>query len=70
MPEVAGNAAVLVDPFDIHAISKGMEQLINKKDLRYDCVQRGLERVKTFSVDRMAFEFFKLFKGLSRENYF
>ena len=53
MPEIAGNAAILVDPFSINSISNGMEELLDKE--RYDkFVQLGKKRVSCFSWDNTA----------------
>lgn len=45
MPEVAGQAALLVDPLDIEAIAKGLKDLYKGVDLRQGLVRQGsLER--------------------------
>jgi len=53
MPEIAGNAAILVDPFSVNSISNGMEELLNKE--KYEkFVQLGKKRVLSFSWDNTA----------------
>ncbi|MDG2226482.1 MAG: glycosyltransferase family 1 protein [Flavobacteriales bacterium] len=53
MPEIAGNAAILVDPFSVNSISKGMEELLDKeKYAKY--IQLGKKRVLSFSWDNSA----------------
>ena len=53
MPEIAGNAAILVDPFSVNSISKGMEEILDKeKYIKY--VQLGKKRVMYFSWDNSA----------------
>jgi len=54
IPEVAGDAAVLVDPYDEEAIAEGMYQLLTDQKLRKWLVRRGLERVKLFSWRKTA----------------
>ncbi|HSW69026.1 MAG TPA: glycosyltransferase family 1 protein [Gammaproteobacteria bacterium] len=54
MPEVAGDAALLVDPFDVGSISAGIEKIVNDAPLRKQLVERGLERAKLFSWDKTA----------------
>ena len=49
LPEVVGDAGLLVDPFDTNAIADALEKLISDKDLREDLSRRGLERAKKFS---------------------
>lgn len=53
MPEIAGNAAILVDPFSVNSISNGMEELLDKA--KYEkLVQLGKKRVLYFSWDNTA----------------
>ncbi|WP_191557874.1 glycosyltransferase family 4 protein [Brevundimonas aurantiaca] len=49
LPEVAGGAAVLVDPYDAHAISRGIRALDADEGLRKDLSQRGLTQAEKFS---------------------
>ncbi|MEL6614648.1 MAG: glycosyltransferase family 1 protein [Bacteroidota bacterium] len=48
MPEVAGDAALLVDPLDVDAIAGAAVRLATDVDLRADLVSRGAERARTF----------------------
>lgn len=63
MPEVAGKAAILVDPFDIDSIKNGLEKLLDAK-LRQKQVQLGRQRVKLFSWEEAARETLELFKKI------
>lgn len=49
LPEVAGNAAILVDPVSVDAITDGITKLVNDSELREHLVQKGLLRAKRFS---------------------
>jgi len=49
LPEVAGEAAVLLDPRDVDAISDALVRLANDAILRADLAARGRERAKEFS---------------------
>ena len=53
MPEIAGNATVLVDPFSVNSISNGMEQLLDKEKVK-KLIQLGTKRVLYFSWDNTA----------------
>lgn len=46
--EVAGDAAVFVDPYDIEAMRRGFVRLMESEALRSECVEKGLENVKRF----------------------
>jgi glycosyltransferase involved in cell wall biosynthesis len=52
MPEVAGDAAVLVDPYDPHAIKDGIKRVLTDPVLRESLVQKGLIRARDFSWER------------------
>jgi glycosyltransferase involved in cell wall biosynthesis len=52
LPEVAGEAAVLVDPYDTAAIAKGITDLEHNEDLRNDLVRRGKRQAALFSTER------------------
>jgi len=54
MPEVAGDAALLVDPYDVGALAKAMRQILTNEKLRERLVKKGFERVKEFSWERCA----------------
>jgi glycosyltransferase involved in cell wall biosynthesis len=49
MAEVAGGAALLVDPFDIEDISQAMEKLAFDESVRSDLIAKGYDRAKVFS---------------------
>ncbi|MEJ5197831.1 MAG: glycosyltransferase family 1 protein [Anaerolineae bacterium] len=56
LPEVAGDAALLVDPHDVDAIADAMFRLITDPDLRDELIRRGRENVKRFSWEKCARE--------------
>jgi glycosyltransferase involved in cell wall biosynthesis len=54
IPEVAGDAACLVNPTDKRAISDAMIQLIKAQDYREALIEKGVERATLYSWDRCA----------------
>ena len=54
MPEVAGDAALLVDPFSAGDIAMGLETIFTQPALRQELVARGFERRAMFSWDQTA----------------
>ena len=54
LPEVAGDAALLVDPGDVDAIAEGLLRLFGDPGLRERLVAAGRERLGTFSWVRAA----------------
>lgn len=67
LPEVAGEAALLVDPYNIEEMAHALCRPIKEEDLRYTLIQRGLERAKLFSWERVARQILdiyeKVYKG-------
>ncbi|MEM8828697.1 MAG: glycosyltransferase family 1 protein [Cyanobacteria bacterium P01_G01_bin.19] len=54
MPEVAGDAAILVPPLDTAEIAKQLTQLYLNPGERQELVNKGLERVKQFTWEQTA----------------
>ncbi|MBN1484694.1 MAG: glycosyltransferase family 4 protein [Chloroflexia bacterium] len=54
LPEVVGEAAVLVDPLDVAGIAAGLRRLIEDGALRQSLRAAGLERARGFSWERSA----------------
>jgi glycosyltransferase involved in cell wall biosynthesis len=54
MPEVAGGAAYLVDPYDIDQIAQGITALATDEGLRQDLIHKGANRAQDFSWERTA----------------
>jgi glycosyltransferase involved in cell wall biosynthesis len=52
LPEVVGDAAVLIDPYDPAAIAAGVRQVLTDPGLRAALVARGLARARAFSWER------------------
>ncbi len=49
LPEVVGDAGVLVNPYDPQAIADGVVNVLEDDALRHDLTARGLKRARTFS---------------------
>jgi glycosyltransferase involved in cell wall biosynthesis len=56
IPEVAGDAAVLVNPYDTREIARGLLRICLDSGLREWLRKKGEERAKTFSWERTARE--------------
>jgi glycosyltransferase involved in cell wall biosynthesis len=52
LPEVVGDAAVLIDPMDAGALADAMARVLGDPELRAGLIARGHERVKMFSWER------------------
>ena len=56
MPEVVGDAGLLVNPYDFQEIGEVIYALLKDKELREVLIKKGLERVKIFSWEKAAKE--------------
>ena len=54
LPEIAGNAAIYCDPFNVQEIQKGLEQLIENDTLRIQLSENSINRATEFSWDQAA----------------
>jgi glycosyltransferase involved in cell wall biosynthesis len=52
MPEVAGDAALLVDPYDPRAIADGIYSVLTDEKLRREMVHKGIARAGQFSWEQ------------------
>lgn len=67
MPEVAGGAAVLVDPFDCSSIRQGFERVLRDGKLREEMVDKGLSNAKRFHAESVAEQYAKIYQSLLKK---
>lgn len=68
MPEIAGNAALLCDPFSENDIAVHLRRLYEDAGLRQTLIEAGAEQRKQFSWDTAAEEMYALLLSLSKKN--
>jgi len=56
LPEIAGDAALCVDPYRVEAITDGINRLVNESDLYENLIEKGFLRAKDFSWETTARE--------------
>jgi glycosyltransferase involved in cell wall biosynthesis len=64
MPEVAGDAACLVNPYDVNDIKNGFNKIINDDGYRKILIENGRKNKKRFEGDFIANEYYKLYKKM------
>jgi len=64
MPEVAGQAAVYVDPYSTESMSEAIIQVCNNAELRNKLIDAGTQRCKEFSWEKSAAQTFEVYKKL------
>jgi glycosyltransferase involved in cell wall biosynthesis len=68
LPEVVGDAALLVDPCNEHEIANAIQRLLLDEKLRNELIGRGFERVKLFSWERTARETLQVYEAVITKN--
>ena len=68
LPEVAGDAAVLVDPYDPHSIVDGIRRVLTDPALAQELRIKGLVRAREFSWERSVARTRELYKEVSERN--
>ncbi len=67
MPEVAGKAAHLVDPFSVDEMKKGFIKIINNEEYRNKLIENGYANCKRFSIETITAEYMKLYREIAEE---
>ncbi len=62
LPEVVGDAAILVDPHDIDGLTVAMWRVLTDEDLRTSLITKGLKRASLFSWERAAQETLNVYR--------
>jgi glycosyltransferase involved in cell wall biosynthesis len=65
MPEVAGDAACLVNPFETVSIREGVNKVIQDADYRECLVRAGFENVKRFAPKTIAAQYAAIYEELA-----
>lgn len=68
MPEVAGDAACIVDPFDLASIRAGIQHIIQDPVYRDQLVRKGFQNVERFRPQVIASEYAKIYQQLLNGN--
>jgi glycosyltransferase involved in cell wall biosynthesis len=64
MPEVAGDAACLIDPYDVNSIKFGLIKVINDTNYRNKIIEKGYSNVKRFDLEFVALQYADLYKKI------
>ncbi|MCD6419940.1 MAG: glycosyltransferase family 4 protein, partial [Synergistetes bacterium] len=68
LPEVCGDAAYYVDPYDVEDIALGIRTVLSDENLQKELVRKGFERVKLFSWEKTAKQILEVFEEVLRES--
>jgi glycosyltransferase involved in cell wall biosynthesis len=64
LPEVVGDAGVLVDPYDTDAIAQALAEVLENTGLREELSRRGLERARRFTWPQVAEQTVRVYKEI------
>lgn len=64
LPEVAGGAALMVDPYNINDMAGALAAVLTDEKLKNSLIKRGLEQAKKFSWNKAAREYLEVFNNL------
>ncbi len=63
MAEIAGDAALLVDPYDVDEIAEAMHKVLTDENLRGTLIEKGFRRASQFSWEKTARETLAVYKA-------
>ncbi len=64
LPEVAGDAALLVPPTDVDALAAALDRALADEALRADLIAKGLARARQFTWDKSARQLLDIYRRL------
>ncbi|MEM3833362.1 MAG: glycosyltransferase family 1 protein [Thermoprotei archaeon] len=67
IPEVVGDAGILLGPFDVEGFAYWMREVLTNEDLRFKLSQKGLERSMNFSWEKCARETLEVYREVLNE---
>jgi glycosyltransferase involved in cell wall biosynthesis len=65
LEEVAGGAAMIVDPFDIGSLNLALERLLGDEVLRNSLARAGIRRSKQFNCDQTAIDTIEVYRRVA-----
>ena len=68
LPEIAGDAAILVDPHRSEAIAEGIERVLNNSVLRQALIRKGFERASQFTWKKTAEQVLRIYGIVASES--
>jgi glycosyltransferase involved in cell wall biosynthesis len=62
MPEVAADAACIVDPYQVGEIREGILKIVRDDDYRNELIERGYKNIGRYDPQKIAMEYFDVYK--------
>jgi len=64
LPEVAGDAALMVDPYNVEAIAYAIKRILDDGELRGKLIERGYAQTGRFSWDKSARQLLQIYSDM------
>ena len=65
LPEVVGDAGIMIDPADINKLSQEIYSVLTDKDLQKDMSKKGLKRASMFNWDKSASKTLEIYEKMN-----
>ena len=65
LPEIVGNAGILIDPYTISSLTKALDMLLHDEALRADLIEKGLVQAAQFHWEAAARGYLQLFEQMA-----
>jgi glycosyltransferase involved in cell wall biosynthesis len=69
LPEVVGDAAIMVDPYNVEELAVAIERVLTDRDLHISLRIKGIEQAKKFSWERTARETLAVYRKVLGGNH-
>jgi len=64
LPEVVGDAAIMLEPYDIEGLAGKMYEVLTSQEIRKDMISKGLERAREFDWGKTAHETAEIYERM------
>jgi glycosyltransferase involved in cell wall biosynthesis len=64
LPEVVGDAALLVDPYDLNNLSEAMSRLLHEPGLRQNLIEQARLQRRSYSWDHAAEDLYAVLREI------
>ncbi|MBU4480620.1 glycosyltransferase family 4 protein [Patescibacteria group bacterium] len=64
LPEVVGDAGILIDPKDVNAFASAIVRVLNNEELKIELAKKGKLRAQRFTTEKMAYKTIKIYKKI------
>ncbi|HER24650.1 MAG TPA: glycosyltransferase family 1 protein [Candidatus Atribacteria bacterium] len=64
LPEVVGDAGILIDPKDVNAFASVIVRVLNKEELKIEFAKKGKLWAQRFTTEKMAYQTIKVYKKI------